>query len=366
MKTVIVVSPALKYGSWGWFEDIISVKSEIHWIVVAYGKKPLHEIPNVKWICWPFGDYLKIGKFASNKYFLWVNFIYCLPAVIVAVLISIIKKPDLVFANGLSIAILLRPFKIFLNCEIWVGYHGYSSWWSSPFHGILKKLLSTCTGIFCNSIQSKNDLAPFFDESKIWKINHWADDRFFSTELTNRRKNNNELSVLYVGRTDADKFAQCARVMKIFMNHESFTFTIAGPKDMQHLLPKGKFVGYISDTNELANLYNSVDIVWAPADIDYLSRPGVEALASGTPVIISDIPAVSGKQDETVRIPRDLIPLDVGWVVDGVDDSEAISTLNNLYSKTGSIASPRVCREFAQKNFSSTNINLIFRLWGAE
>jgi glycosyltransferase involved in cell wall biosynthesis len=116
--------------------------------------------------------------------------------------------------------------------------------------------------------------------------------------------------------------------------------------------------GYISDKSQLAEVYQSVDIVWTPADTTYLSRPGIEALASGIPVVVPDVVPYLGA-DSTTRIPRSLVQPGCGWIVDGDDDTEVKDLLRSLNSTPPSVETHERCRRYAESHHSVSNIDEI-------
>lgn len=362
-RTVVVVSLALKYGSWGWFEDIITHNPDVRWIVVAYGIAPSDRLQNVEWWTWRMGDYQKIGRIASHRYFLWLNFAYVLPLAVVAWYVTWHRKANVVVGNGIAITALLRPCRLTTRSEIWLGYHGYISWLGESSHKFMRLLLSTCSGAICNSQGSADDLGKVLPGRPVIPVEHWADDTYFLTPLAEKERQINRVRVLFVGRTDPEKFAQCDRVMRRLARAGVAELIVVGPTQRGPTHVGIRYVGYVSGSESLTEYYRWADVVWAPADIDYLSRPGVEALASGCPVLISDIPAVGGKCDGSVRIPRSLVPAEVGWIVDGFDDREVVALLKRLASTEGPLADPLVCRTYAHDRFSSDNIAVIARAW---
>ena len=193
-------------------------------------------------------------------------------------------------------------------------------------------------------------------------VAHWADTTFFCGDVRERLLSS-PLRVLYVGRTDPEKFSQCLRVCTTLAHEGLAELTVVGPPADGSTPPGIRYVGYLSSRSALKDWYDWADVTWAPADVDYLSRPGVEALASGCPVVVSDVPAVGGKCDGSIRIPRDLVPKTVGAVVDGMDDSEALALLGRWATGAGSPGDRLACRAFASDKFSSRNIGRINDAW---
>jgi glycosyltransferase involved in cell wall biosynthesis len=194
-------------------------------------------------------------------------------------------------------------------------------------------------------------------------VQHWADDVFFLMPLAMKVRDSGHVRVLYVGRTDPEKFDQCNRVMRQFAQSGTAELSVVGSAQRETTEDGIQYAGYVSGRESLAEYYRWADLVWAPADVDYLSRPGVEALACGRPVLVSDIPAVGGKCDGSIRIPRSLVPEGVGWVVDGMDDHEVIDLLERLIAAEGPLAEPIRCRSYARDQFSSDNIATIAEAW---
>jgi glycosyltransferase involved in cell wall biosynthesis len=362
-RTVVVVSPALRYGSWSWFEDIIASSPDTRWIVIAYGVVPSDRLLNVEWLTWKMGDYLKIGRFATHRYFLWLNFVYVLPLAVVAWFVAWYRKADVVVGNGIAATVLLQPCRLFGQSEVWLGYHGYISWLGNASQKLMRLLLSNCSGAICNSQGSADDLGKVLPGRPVIPVQHWAADAFFLMPLAKKERDSGRFRVLYVGRTDPEKFAQCNRVMKQFAKAGIAELSVVGSAQREPIEDGIRYVGYVAGREALAEYYRWADLVWAPADVDDLSRPGVEALACGRPVLVSDIPAVGGKCDGSIRIPRSLVPDGVGWVVDGMDDREVVDLLERLASTEGPLAEPIRCRTYARDQFSSDNIATIAEAW---
>jgi glycosyltransferase involved in cell wall biosynthesis len=359
----MVVSPALKYGSWSWFEDIIANRPETRWIVIAYGVVPSDRLSDVEWWTWKMGNYLKVGRIASHRYLLWLNFLYVLPLAIVAWFVAWKRKPNVVVGNGIAVSALLRPCRLLGRSEVWLGFHGYMSSLGDASRRVMRLLLSACSGAICNSQGNADDLSKVLTDRQVIPVEHWASDAFFHFPLPAAERNSGKLRVLYVGRTDPEKFGQCDRVMRQLARSGIAELTVVGSAQRQATEDDFRYVGYVSGRESLAEYYRWAELVWAPADVDYLSRPGVEALACGRPVLVSDIPAVDGKCDGSIRIPHSLVPDGVGWVVDGMDDRGVIDLLERLASSEDPLAEPASCRAYARERFSSDNITAIANAW---
>jgi glycosyltransferase involved in cell wall biosynthesis len=366
MTSCVVVTPALRYGSWSWFEDIMARAPEVSWTVIGYGAPPKHRASGVKFITIPSGNYLRIGRLASLPYLRWINFAYLLPLCVIALIVATLKRADVVVGNGIAATSLLRPCRITAGSAVWLGYHGYISHLSPFSLGALRIAISGCTGAVCNSRGSAEDIQKILQRDRVFSIDHWAEPVFFEEDPLAHERIPGRLKILFVGRTDEEKFGQCCRVAELLGSEGLASLIVVGPPALNDSNPAVSYVGYVDSRSELRKYYDWADLTWAPADVDYLSRPGVEALASGCPVIVSDIPAVSGKSDGRVRIPRSLVPSGTGWVVDGSKDSEALQLLRKLSSEENAVGDRRICREYARAKYSVQNIDEILKLWFGE
>lgn len=362
-RTAIVVTPALKYGSWSWFDDVIRHSPDISWMVVGYGHRPPGAPANVRFVALPGGDYVKVGRLAAHPWLLWLNFAYVLPLVVIAALLAWWRKPEIVAGNGIAAAGLLPLCRLgSRRTRVWLAYHGAIGHLSGGTRRAIRILLAPVTGAVCNSIGNEKELRAVMPGRSVVPVAHWADDIFFSDDVR-ERKLSLPLQVLYVGRTDPEKFGQCLRVCTGLAEQGLVELTVAGPPADGPAPPGVRYIGYLSSRSALKDQYSRADVTWAPADVDYLSRPGVEALASGCPVIVSDVPAVGGKCDGSIRIPRDLVPEAVGAVIDGTEDREALALLRRWATGAGTPGNRSACRTFASARFSSRNIGRITDAW---
>lgn len=368
-RSCIVVTPALAYGSWSWFDDVIRHAPDVSWLVVGYGTVPPEAPSNVRFITLRGGDYLKVGRLGARTRLLWLNLLYVIPLVLLAVVHTWRFRPTVVVGNGIAAASLLPICRVASpRTRVWLAYH--SAIGHLPWHvrRVIRTVLAPVSGAVCNSLGNERELRSVMPGRPIVSVEHWADDVFFTGDVRpsgSRRRGGLSvpIQVLYVGRTDPEKFGQCLRVCTALANQGLVELTVVGPTVTVASPPAVRFIGYVASRAALHELYQHADVTWAPADVDYLSRPGVEALASGCPIIVSDIPAVGGKCDGSIRIPRSLVPKGVGVVVDGSDDGEAVVLFRAWATGAGTPGERQVCRVFAHERFSSKNIRLIIDAW---
>ena len=365
----IVVTPALAYGSWSWFDDVIRHSPDVSWLVVGYGTVPAEAPRNVRFITLRGGDYLKVGRLGARTRFLWLNLLYVMPLVLLAMVHTWRLKPSVVVGNGIAAASLLPFCRVASpRTRVWLAYHSAIGHLPDHVRGVIRTVLAPVSGAVCNSLGNERELRSVMPGRPVVSVEHWADDAFFTGDVRpsgspRRGDLSVPIRVLYVGRTDPEKFGQCLRVCTALAKQGLVELTVVGPTATVASPPAVRFIGYVSSRAALHELYQHADVTWAPADVDYLSRPGVESLASGCPIIVSDIPAVGGKCDGSIRIPRSLVPKGVGVVVDGSDDREVVALFRAWATGAGTPGERQVCRAFASDRFSSRNIRLIIDAW---
>jgi glycosyltransferase involved in cell wall biosynthesis len=303
-------------------------------------------------------DYPRLGRLFSHKLLLWLNALYLLPLAPLAWACALRYRANVVVANGVVSAAFAAPLRLF-GRHVFLAYHGTVGHSPKPIRQALSVVLSLCEVAFVNSSGSADDLALVFDSDRIRIVRLWADDRFFRVPLERPRAD--ALTVLFVGRQDPEKFAQCLRVCSGLAHSGVVRLRAvgAGPLSSQVVGPNLEALGYIADVDELSEVFGSADVVWAPADVSYLSIPGVEALAAGCPVIVSDLPAVEVKVAAGVRVGRDLVMPPLGVVVDGERDDEAIATLRRWAVDGISLETRAACREHARRFHTGENLRLV-------
>ena len=354
----LLVTPATKFGSWAWFDKIIRASADrVDWLVVSYGTPP-DPPPNVRFVSLPATDYARLGRLMSGRRFLALNLLYYLPLAPLALVAGVRFRPHVVIGNGVLPTALVLPFVLFRR-RVLLAFHGYVGHAGGGWHRLMRLLLAHADRAFVNSDGSAEDLARIVPKARILTIRHWADERFFALPLARPRRE--RLRVLFVGRLDGEKFAQCLRVCDRLIREDAVELVAVGGGELARQLDQRgiEAPGYVDDLDELAQIFGTADVVWAPADTTYLSLPGVEGLAAGCPVIVSDIPAVDVRAKTGVRVPRDLVRPPLGYVVDGTDDDEALTLLRQL-SRDGIDSETReLCRAHALSLHSPRNLQLV-------
>lgn len=334
-REIFILSPATRFGSWHWLERVIVASSgRANWTVVSYGR-PERVPSNARFICLPKVDYGRLSKLMARRGYIALNLMYYIPLVPLAWIVALLKRPKVLVGNGVVACVVLWPIAFITGAPLFLAYHGYAGHVSCVWRGCLHLFLPRLSGAFVNSTSSRDDLARFMGGDRIHQVPHWVSTRFLETTLDHNH--GGPLRLLYVGRLDTEKFTQCLRVGTELAREGRIEFWVVGGGPLDRDLrdrPGVKWFGYVESEERMSEIYSEADLVWAPADTTYVSLPGVEGLASGCPLVVGDIPAVDQRAIMGIRVPGDLIPASVGYVVDGEDDAEALSVLREL-ARTG-------------------------------
>jgi glycosyltransferase involved in cell wall biosynthesis len=351
---VIVVTPATRFGSWSWIEKALERSPDVRAVVVGYGRAPSAPA-NIRFVSLPaVVDYAAVAPKLAERRFLALNALYYAPLVPLAWWAVLRYRPRVLLANGVNAAMLLGPLTR-LGPRLVLAFHGSVEHAGLGWHRILRRSLRPVDVAFVNSRGSADDLAHVLERSRIVVVDTWADPVFFETPL--EREPSSRLRVLYVGRLDDEKFAQCLRVCGGLAAAGVVDFRVvgAGPLEERARALGAEVLGYVSDKRALARIYAEADVVWAPADVTYLSLPGAEALAAGCPIVVSATPAVSSHAARGLKVPRDLVPETVGLVVD--DDDEAAAVLRRWRADGISVETRIACRTRATEYHSAANLD---------
>ncbi|MCL4386049.1 MAG: hypothetical protein M1326_07035 [Cyanobacteria bacterium] len=104
-------------------------------------------------------------------------------------------------------------------------------------------------------------------------------------------------------------------------------------------------------------------MLWSYADETYLAKPAVESLASGTPILIPDVPALIKKAKEKIRINTSLVPKEIGWIVDKENLDEIIKLIIGLKENRLMLNKMKNnCYKFALERHSKKNIEFAIKM----
>jgi glycosyltransferase involved in cell wall biosynthesis len=196
-----------------------------------------------------------------------------------------------------------------------------------------------------NSSGSFDDLSSIIDRRKIVVRQHSVDENYF-VRLNNmllRKKygfGEDDFVLLFVGYLNYEKtfdvFLNVA--LRLLNKRIPVKLLIIGDGPLKELVvylsQKYRNVFYegpIYDPLVLHEFYSIADLTWAYADETYLANPAVESLASGTPIIVPDTPAVLRKRIKGIRITSALFPPQVGFTVKHDSLEEIVNKITFLY-----------------------------------
>ena len=127
-----------------------------------------------------------------------------------------------------------------------------------------------------------------------YNIPNWVDDSYFKSEVIK----DEEFIVLYVGRLSWEKGIDVVRKVVRVMETKNPNIKFAIPEK----LPFKNVITYdFLSEEELIEMYGRASVVIYPSRTDVFSLVIIESLATGTPVVTSDIPTHQGYPKECVK-----------------------------------------------------------------
>jgi glycosyltransferase involved in cell wall biosynthesis len=362
---LIILSPSVRGGSWRWIEEVVGECGgglQQRATVIAYGRHRVRGNSLGRTLSLPFIPYEKVGLWlSSHPAFLLV---YNAPLALWCQLLLWLLRPRVVMANGVLLSAVATPYAWLTGAKLFLAYHAYAGHYPRSIQRCLALVLHEVDCGFVNSTGSERDLSSLLGSRRVIRVEHWADEIYFA-QARPPRPATKVLTILYVGRLDGEKVGFLLKVVRSCKDLPvKFQFAGAGPfaAEVSSLSATHnvEFFGYLNDKRTLATLYAEADIVWAVADDTYLAKPGVEALATGTPLIVPDVPAVHVRASAGIRVPRDLVPPSVAWIVDGEDVAASRELIAEMISSPP--ARSIECREFAREHYSHANVVPVARL----
>jgi len=362
---VLIVSPATFGGSWISLEELLAAHCKsARYVVATLGKYRTrgqciaYQIPYLR--------YDKYGFIATNPA---RGFVYQLPLTVVSTILAIVYRPKAIIGNGILTCLFALPAAKITGSSLIVSYHSLFSR-QRPFTKLLARALARhFRHVFANSYGTKADIAAIIPDTKVTVVEHWANDVFFEKVDRDRVRKalnvGNQFVVLYVGRLDREKqFDKIMRVSVLLRDREDIAFLFVGRGEfdqtierLSRICPRVRYLGYICDRERLHEIYAAADIVCAYGEETYVARPGIEALASSTPIFLSARPAILLKVADGVTIPSSIIPREVGWIVDW-DDVLGTAKMLLEIKERGTESARWDCRAYALARHSSKNLQV--------
>jgi len=319
-------------------------------------------------------DYRKIGQLMAKNPI--VSLMYHSPLYLMTLVLFLRFKPSVIISNGLLSGLFGLFLASIFRREFVLSHNGQLEFYvPAELLRTAERILAPTIGYaVANSTGSKEDLSKVIPKEKILVVEPPVEKSFF--EVRDRQHLRNEMGIekkfviLYAGWLNREK--RCDKLLglvPLLRGHEKIIFWFAGDGELRKeilVLSKEmdnvKFFGYVQKVDALADLFTAADMVWGIADTTYLARTAVEALACGTPIIIPNVPGVAEKAERGMKIPPDMIPPEIGFIIDDTDIDAEKELILHLAS--GALArNSQACREYAiAHNSSDDYVKLIQRL----
>lgn len=364
MGRVLVITPSFSGGSWVATEKVLNalLTKNVNIFAVGLGEVT-HRNKRLRYFSIPYPKYVSWGAIHSRTPLLAL--LWNLPLSLVFIFILLYNRPNLVIANGFSSSLLISPFIKLIRVNYVVMYHGnILGFLSKRTKKVIKSLSKFVDLVVVNSKGGFEDIGVVIPKRKILINEHFADDLFFKKNKE-REKKPSKLTVLYVGSLNKEKlFFPLVEVAKKLKNHKKFKFIFAGvgsdQAEVEELSRKASnilFLGYVGDRNKLKDLYCNSDVLWSFADETYLGIPAAESLATGTPIIVPKYPALSQKEGLNKIIKKDIVPDEIGWLVDTNNIEECYKLIQNIQKKGISELMKKNCYEYALEHYNPKNLD---------
>ncbi|MDA0989311.1 MAG: glycosyltransferase family 4 protein [Verrucomicrobia bacterium] len=372
---VLIVTPGFKGGSWTRLRDIIRQSpSTIRYTVVGYGARPTDLPDQTRIWAIPYFEY-------STKLFLaWHPFIavlFSLPLVIAAWMAFVLFRPAALLCNGLVLAFSMIPLARLARRKILVSYHGWTEFYVAGIAAKMTTWLSRyLETIYANSDGSRKDLCRLIDPHRIAVSEHYADPIFFALGTTDESRQFRDVDfadqcvIAYVGRiVEETNVGLLVRSLpRLMAEFPAVTVVFCGQggalvdairQAVSQFPNRVYYFGYLKDRLEVRRLYQLCAAVWSCGDDTYLTRPAVESLACGTPIIIPDRPNITRKRELTdARVPATLVPASVGCLVDAEDTDAAVAVVGRIASGQVTFDAAAI-RTYAERRYSISNLDNI-------
>ncbi len=151
--------------------------------------------------------------------------------------------------------------------------------------------------------------------------------------------------ILVAGRWNkgSEKYNDLKELLKLIDNDVQ-VILVGGYNSDEYLGENVSLVGYINNTNELAELYSVADVYVHLSHADTFGKVVAEALACGTPAIVYN----------TTALPE-LVNKECGYVAPCGDTQAVFDALNKI-KKNGKSFYSKSCADFASENFEKETL----------
>jgi glycosyltransferase involved in cell wall biosynthesis len=247
---------------------------------------------------------------------------------------SILRKMDILYFNNAFALneVFIYVLKKITNIKVVSGYHGTFPETGGPtriiYHSLINRSVSRTFDAHHVLNKEREVLLRSWGYTNVYRIPNGVDTKFFSL----RKKTGVGFTVLFAGSMNyqkgIDRFASIVeRINEVEPKKIDVRFVIVGSGEMSYIAEKLKdrfinvtYMGYV-DEQTLASVYATSHVFVSPSRFEEFPLSVIEAHASGTPVIASDIPG-----------PREVvINGNSGFLVDSNDADELVKPILYLY-----------------------------------
>jgi len=366
---ILILTPTYTAGSGICVTEMAKLLNrdyEVMMIGLGEGKK----VEGIKMIKIPYPSFESFNpKLGSN---IFVNVLYQIPLQILGAFYLLRFRPDVVMSNGFTPILFSLPFIKILKPGVFVYYGSYLNRVvkNKLIFNAIKSLDNFVDIIFVLTKGMGEDLYPLFSREKFVVIKHWTDIvPVYKKEREEIRKRyglkNDDFILLFVGRFCLEKgLNQLVKVINKCTDIKNIQFWFVGSGVMEDkvmdLVKKRSDVlykGFVTDRNKLRELYGASDLLWSFADESYVAKPAIEGLTVGVPLIIPNTAGVIEKYRWNIKVKKDLIPRNIGWIVDDENIDEICRLIKKIVEKkliTWKIRES--CIEYAKKNHTKKNM----------
>lgn len=284
---------------------------------------------------YPLLDFLYITPYLLIRSFIW--------------LLSNKNKVNIIHSQGFNAAFIGNLLsKIFNKKHLCSTHAVYEN-----INGISKEItvhvLSKCDQILCLSRASISQLKKWgINNSKISLYRYWIDLKNFTPGSHPK-----DFTALFVGRLIAKKGIKILLKTAINLPNIKFIFVGNGPLEKYVLIFSNKYknIEYLGaiPNYKLPEIYRRASIFSIASQYsEGFGRVSMEAVASGLPVIGSNLGAIPEALDKTVSI------LFKPTIKNFIDTLKHLSKNKNKYQNL-----QKNCRHYAENKFSDKNFNII-------
>jgi glycosyltransferase involved in cell wall biosynthesis len=277
-------------------------------------------------------------------------------------------KIDLIHAHGLNAGFIGVILKSIYQIPVVLSTHAtYSLNNRFVISKIIRNILLGLDHIFTLSKISRDELISIgIPDNKITVYKYWVDqDRFKLRDKNSLRKTHNieenNFVVLFAGRLIEKKGVIPLIIGFNQLNQENTKLIIAGTGPLEGYVKenskKNKNIIYVGGLNPsvIKDYYSLSDTLIIPSTHDEgFGRVILEALSSGLPIIGSNRGGIPEAVNDEVSILVDITPENIKKSIDEMQKFIEFSGQQNI---------KKICREFAQKNYSRANIETFLKVY---